>query len=830
MMALCLMSLPPASTFPALFLSFALTAAAGRFVRFDRERAQKLWQKIMVLSLGVSLPMLQFGIVIAAWAWKGDAGTWIVAIGVLALTSMFASVVLVGRLPAVVAAVSSLWLPLVLLSGAVNAFVLLFTGVAASALTVVRLTRIRNEVLADIRKEERIRSRALEILIDYEETGQGWFWEADAQGLISYVSPTVGEILGHKVDALVGRPFTDLIVLDEPDNECERALHFHLSARTSFQDLAARAATVGDERWWSISGRPIHDRFGNFAGFRGFGTDLTERRRSEEHAARLAHYDSLTGLANRFQMSKTLEGIIRTKRTDKRSCAVFLLDLDRFKQVNDTLGHPAGDALLKQVAQRLERAVDKAGRVGRLGGDEFQVILPGRIDRDGLADLARRIIDSLSHPYLIEGQRVVIGASVGIAVSPQDGMSSEALIRNADLALYAAKDGGRGRYHFYASDLHSDAEERRQLEHDLRDAVAHGGLELVYQPIVHTATEKITGFEALLRWNHPALGPLSPAKFIPIAEDTGLIAQIGEWALRTACHDLALWPEPISVAVNVSPLQFANPALPSIVTNALASAQVCPSRLELEITESVFLTYDEGLDAIFAALKHVGVRLALDDFGTGYSSLGYLKQAPFDKIKIDRSFVTGATVEGSSNGAIIAAIVSLAGALGMDTTAEGVETLDELDLVRMLGCSHVQGFIYERPLSASAASVRLKSGLNAIAHGPRVTRAIRRSMLRTLVIHLDGEQHHGKVRNLSANGALIEGLKDVPPGTVFDIQLSDDHLVQAVVCWCGEACLGVEFPEPLTFELIDDLTGPVDGAEPVLTNRAGQSSRLRRIG
>ncbi len=541
----------------------------------------------------------------------------------------------------------------------------------------------------------------------------------------------------------------------------------------------------------------MHDNFNNFAGFRGSGTDLTEKRKSEQSATRLAHYDSLTSLANRFQMSQTLEKILGAQRSDHRACAILLLDLDRFKQVNDSMGHPAGDALLTQVAQRLERTVGAAGRVGRLGGDEFKVVLPGRIARDDLAGLAHRIIENLSHPYSIDGHSVVIGVSIGIALSPDDGVTSEALIRNADLALYAAKDGGRGRYHFYAADLHTDAEERRELEQDLRDALASGGLELHYQPVVHTATEKITGFEALLRWTHPKYGPLSPAKFIPIAEDTGLIAPIGEWALRTACMDLARWPETVRVAVNVSPLQFNNPSLPAIVTSALAAAQVDPSRLELEITESVFLNDDAGTDAMFTALKRVGVRLALDDFGTGYSSLGYLKKAPFDKIKIDQSFVRGATIKGSRNGAIIASIVSLAEALGMETTAEGVETLDELDLIRMLGCSHIQGYIYEKPLNCASATARLQSGLIAIAKGPRAARIHRHTMLRKVGLEHAGERYIGTIRNISAWGAMIEGLWNVPAGTAFNIALDETSVVRATCQWCQDDRMGVEFAEPL---------------------------------
>ncbi len=376
-------------------------------------------------------------------------------------------------------------------------------------------------------------------------------------------------------------------------------------------------------------------------------------------------------------------------------------------------------------------------------------------------------------------------------------MSSEALIRNADLALYAAKDGGRGRFHFYADDLHSQAEERRQLEQDLRDAIRQGALELYYQPVVDTATEQISGFEALMRWDHPKKGPMAPTKFIEIAEDAGLIGQMGEWALRTACHDLAKWPGNVRVAVNVSPLQFANPQLPAIVTSAIAESGIKPAQLELEITESVFLNDDAGTDAMFAALKGVGVRLALDDFGTGYSSLGYLKTAPFDKIKIDQSFVRGATEPGSRNGAIIASITSLAQALGMETTAEGVETMDELELIRMQGCSHVQGFIYEHPLSASAAGERLKTGLAAVARGPRSARAPRQRMLRKIILENEGRQYNGTIRNISTGGALIEGLWNVPVGTPFRIIFSESHAVNAVTRWCDEDKLGIEFATSL---------------------------------
>ncbi len=779
------------------------------------------------LPLCIALPLACFGTGMSIWAWSVAGNPWLAMIGGTLILGVAASVLLAGRIEQLVMANAAIWFGPVLIGGSLTASCMFAVGVGLGIAALRRQRGIDRLAFERQQEMERKQLRAEELLAEYEQAGLGWFWETDRRGAITYVSPTIGKTTGRDPESMIGRPFVELFILDADGQEGERTLNFQLSTRSSFQDLAVRAVAAGEEeRWWSISGRPIYDEFNNFMGFRGSGSDLTEKRKSEQNATRLAHYDSLTSLANRFQMSQTLEKILNAQSLDQRACAVLLLDLDRFKQVNDTMGHPAGDALLTQVAQRLERTVDKAGRVGRLGGDEFKVILPGRFSREDLANMAKRIIENLSHAYSIDGQNVVIGVSIGIAVSPDDGVTSEALIRNADLALYAAKDGGRGRHHFYAPDLHIDAEERRELEQDLRDALANGGLELHYQPVIHTTTEKITGFEALLRWTHPRHGPLSPGKFIPIAEDTGLIAPIGEWALRTACRDLAKWPESVRVSVNVSPLQFNNPGLPAIVTNALAAAQVDPGRLELEITESVFLNDDAGTDAMFAALKRVGVRLSLDDFGTGYSSLGYLKKAPFDKIKIDQSFVRGATMKGSRNGAIIASIVSLAEALGMETTAEGVETLDELDLVRMLGCSHIQGFIYEKPLDCASATARLESGMTLIAQGPRAARSHRHTMLRKVALEHGGERYVGTIRNLSADGAMVEGLWNVPPGTVFDLQMPEGLTLTATARWCREDRMGVEFGTPLEL----DGAGRIAAAQQSAIRKPGEAILIKKAG
>jgi diguanylate cyclase (GGDEF)-like protein/PAS domain S-box-containing protein len=785
------------------------------------------WRRYPLLFAAIVLPMVLFGLAAARWAVIELDGRWVESVSVLAILLVVALQLLDGRLTSSVAASFGLWVGPSLYSGSLFAQAMMVFGAGISLAVVYReVGRMARDAEARSVREHEQR-RAEELLAEYEETGQGWFWETDRRGQLTYVSRRIAKLLGKTQAELEGRPFTEIFVLDTQEQESERTLVFHLSTRSSFHELPVLAATPEeDERWWSISGRPVNDQFNNFLGFRGSGTDLTETRKSQRHVVELARFDSLTKLANRFQMAEWLEKILDAPRIENKACAVFLLDLDRFKQVNDTMGHPAGDALLKQVADRLRSTVGDNGRVGRLGGDEFQVVVPGRRAREELAHLALRIIENLSQPYSIDGSRVTIGASVGVALSPDDGTTSEELIRNADLALYAAKDGGRGRHHFYAQDLHSDAQERQQLEQDLRDAIAHGGLELYYQPQVRVTTEKITGFEALLRWKHPRLGYLSPAKFVPVAEDAGLIPQIGEWALRTACHDLAQWPEDVRVAVNVSPLQFANPALPSIVTSAIAAAGVSPGRLELEITESVFLGEDKATEPMFTALKRVGVRLALDDFGTGYSSLGYLQNAPFDKIKIDQSFVRGATIEGSRNGAIIASIVSLAEALGMETTAEGVETLDELDLIRMLGCSHVQGYIYEKPLSMSDAMARLEAGLSAVAKGPRSARAPRQTMLRKVRLEFDGEGYEGTVRNISRRGALIEGLWNVPRDTVFAVHLAEGLTIDATCRWSQEDRMGVEFDRVLPM----DSSGSVSFTPPRPVRDKSEVSGLRKAG
>ncbi len=646
---------------------------------------------------------------------------------------------------------------------------------------------------------------ALKLLRDYEKSGLGWFWSTDVEGRIDYISEIVAEKLGKTRNQLLGEPFHSLFILErDQDDGVERTLPLILSAHKTFSELPVRAASDHAEVWWSISGRPQMSSSGSFTGYNGNGTDITASRQTQRDASRLAMYNSLTGLSNRHRMEKRLVGILTAYKAAKRSCALMMIDLDRFKQVNDTLGHPAGDALLKQVAERLRNVIDKNCEIGRLGGDEFQVILPDIDDRGRLGEIAKTIIAMISQPYSIDGSRCVIGASIGIAIAPYDGIQSEELVRSADLALYASKGGGRGQFRFYSSDLHAEAERRRQIEEDLRDALDKDQIWLAYQPVVETGTNKVVGLEALLRWSHPELGEVSPGIFIPIAEETNLIGALGDWALRRACNDAVQWPGNVRVAVNVSPVQFGNLGFPATVTQALANSGLAPDRLELELTESVFLAEDESTDQMFNSLKMLGVRFALDDFGTGYSALGYLRKAPFDKIKIDQTFIRGVTEAGSRNVAIIKSIVSLAEGLGMDTTAEGIEAHDELEMMGKLGVKLIQGFIYARAVSFDEVSEAMASGDWVIEpNGPSKYRNDRMTVFRRIGLIHEDHRYEVMMRNMSRTGCMIEGLLDVPVGTNFVVDFGEGQLAVAVCRRSAGSMQGLEFELPL----VDDGAG-----------------------
>jgi diguanylate cyclase (GGDEF)-like protein/PAS domain S-box-containing protein len=436
--------------------------------------------------------------------------------------------------------------------------------------------------------------------------------------------------------------------------------------------------------------------------------DITEQRQSEIKIEYMAHHDSLTDLPNRVMLNDRLEYVLeRVQRGEM--VAVHHLDLDQFKAVNDTFGHPCGDKLLRIVAERLRGLVGETDTIARMGGDEFVIVQATIADPAEATSLAQGVIDTLSKPYDIDGQQAVIGVSIGISVGPGDGSSPDKLLRNADLALYRAKSDGRGTFRFFEPVMDLQMQTRRIMEQDLRKALPAGEFELHYQPVVNLASKEISGFEALIRWNHPSKGMISPADFIPLAEEIGFIVPMGEWVIRQACATAAQWPDKLHVAVNISAIQFRNPGLMQVIVSALAASGLAATRLEIEITESVLLHNKEATLAVLHQLRALGIRIAMDDFGTGYSSLTYLQSFPFDKIKIDRSFVKNIT-ENSSSLNIVRAVAALANGMGMTATAEGVETAEQLHSIASEGCTEMQGFLFSRPLPAAEIERQFLSG------------------------------------------------------------------------------------------------------------------------
>lgn len=428
--------------------------------------------------------------------------------------------------------------------------------------------------------------------------------------------------------------------------------------------------------------------------------DISMRRAAEAGAAELARLDPLTGLPNRLLLRERLEEALARLQRSGEPCALLLVDLDRFKPVNDTLGHPVGDALLMKVADRLRSAVRATDTIARIGGDEF-VVLQAAVENIGDAEvLARRLVDLIGRTYMVEGQLLTIGASIGIALAPADGTDANRLLKNADLALYRAKTDGRGTFSFFEPEMDARMQARRQLELDMRQALARRQFELHYQPQLNLENNSLTGCEALLRWRHPERGMVSPVDFIPLAEEIGLIVPIGEWVIRQACREAAGWPQPLSIAVNVSPAQFKSERLVETIVQALASSGLPPTRLEVEITEGVLLQENDRTLRTLHRLRELGVRVSMDDFGTGYSSLSYLRSFPFDKIKIDRSFVKDLATK-PDGAAVIRAIAGLGKSLGMTTVAEGVETDDQMARIRAEGCTDVQGYLVSKPVPAA---------------------------------------------------------------------------------------------------------------------------------
>lgn len=569
--------------------------------------------------------------------------------------------------------------------------------------------RARNKILLENQNEV-----VKLLLCDFEEHASDWLWQTNGEGRLEHVSARFAEVAGQPEALLRDVPllalFGEPLRWSEPMHRgAAEELERRIAERAGFRDLVVPVEINGEERWWSLTGSPSFDGRGEFLGYRGVGSDVTAAKHSEAQIAHMALYDGLTDLPNRTLFHDNLIRACASSRQQGEGFALLSIDLDHFKTVNDTLGHQAGDALLIAVAERLRSGLRPSDHVARLGGDEFAVLQTMVATAEEAAACARHIIERLSQAYEIDGVPLTIGVSIGIAIAPGDGTDPHTIVKNADLALYRAKNDGRGTFRFFEAEMDARAQARRALEFDLRNALLNGELSLMFQPLVDLRAGRVTAFEALLRWAHPVRGVVSPTEFIPVAEEIGIIGQIGAWVIEEACTAAASWPPDVRIAVNCSALQFKNAELFATIRNALTRSGLAPHRLEIEITESIFLDPSPVTFEVLHQLRELGIRIALDDFGTGYSSLSYLRSFPFDKIKIDRSFVRDLGEREDSH-AIIQAITGLAGRLGITTTAEGVETENQLWQLAAEGCNEVQGFLFSPPRSAAELQSQADEG------------------------------------------------------------------------------------------------------------------------
>ncbi|QDZ11215.1 putative bifunctional diguanylate cyclase/phosphodiesterase [Devosia ginsengisoli] len=536
------------------------------------------------------------------------------------------------------------------------------------------------------------------LLREFEQSKSDWIWGFDADGAINRMSAGFTTATGVAEEALVGADFVHFLRCITPPNDPLMAhLEQDVLEQQTFQDIELQVTADGRECWWSLTGKPAFDEGGNYLGYIGTGSDVTERKLAERRITMLAHHDPMTGLLNRTKFTEQLNSCVARLERYGTPFSVMFLDLDQFKSVNDSRGHMAGDRLLTQVARRIQGLVRENDLVARLGGDEFAVILPNDCNVDSVGPLAARMIEEIKQVYVIDDEQINIGVSIGIAMAPMNGTRPDQILRNADLALYRAKADGRSVYRFFESQMDSEARERRLLEVELRDAIKNNELVLYYQPLVSAEDARPTGFEALVRWNHPIRGLVAPAEFIPIAEQSNLIVDIGDWTIEQACLAAVNWPEHLTVAVNLSAKHFRRSDISVVVKRALAMSGLAAPRLEIEITEGLLMENPEAVVEKLGEIRALGVTIAMDDFGTGYSSLSYLLKFPFDKIKIDRSFVDASSDDEVARD-ILKAIASLGKTLKLKITAEGVETQAQAEFLSGIACHQLQGFYFARPL------------------------------------------------------------------------------------------------------------------------------------
>jgi diguanylate cyclase (GGDEF)-like protein/PAS domain S-box-containing protein len=534
---------------------------------------------------------------------------------------------------------------------------------------------------------------------DVADASSDWIWEVDATLRLTFISERYALVTGRPPEASLGMPVAGLFHPGESPERWRQHLD-DLENWRPFRNVVSLCEDAnGINRTVRLAGKPVLSAAGKAIGYRGTATDITAEIEAGRRAEYLAMHDPLTGLPNRVLLLERLEQAIASVSRRRDMAALLLLDLDRFKDINDTLGHPAGDLLLQQAAARLNASVREVDTVARIGGDEFSIVLSGIKDAADAQLLSRRLLETFQTPFDLAGHEVLVTVSVGIVLIPTDGSIPDKLLKHADIALYRAKEEGRNASRFFEPEMDARLQRRKALERELRLALTRDELALYYQPKVSLRSDEVAGTEALVRWQHPERGLVPPGEFIGVAEETGLILQLGEWVLRTACRQAAAWPD-IEVSVNISPAQFRQPELVQIVQSALQESGLEPHRLELEVTESVLIQQPEAAAKLLDDLKALGVHVTMDDFGTGYSSLSYLQRFHFDKIKIDRSFIWAIGKEPTAK-AIVRAVINLADSLGMVTCAEGVETDEQLSALRREGCSEVQGYLFGKPMPAA---------------------------------------------------------------------------------------------------------------------------------
>jgi diguanylate cyclase (GGDEF)-like protein len=598
--------------------------------------------------------------------------------------------------------------------------------VCAATMSTARTFGARLMAEADTAHQQQLVSL---LLNDFESHTSDWLWEINAEGYLQYPSEKMVAMTGHSANELRKMTFLSLfdhayINPEQPLDSPISRLRNLLTGSSPFRDITLPILINDERNWWQLTAKPLLDLNKNIIGWRGVGSNVTQKHNADITMRNLANFDSLTGLANRFHFNNYLEEIRLRNTPDP--FALFFLDLDNFKHVNDSLGHGVGDRVLQTVARRLQNTIRSNDLLARLGGDEFALLSYGDNSLHKAGQLAQRILDTFIEPCLIDDQSLQIGCSIGIALAPEHGQEPSTLLKYADMALYSAKSAGRNTFRFHEVGMEVVAKQKLYLLNDMRAALEEHAatnallhhkfssdivwpltpitsqFELYFQPQIKLVTHQIVGFEALLRWHNPEVGLISPAKFIPLAEESNLIIPLGVWVLVEACKYAAKWKQKWRVAVNISAVQFREGNVVELVSWALRISRLEPERLELEITESLLILDNIATKETLMALRNLGVRIALDDFGTGYSSLAYLRNFPLTKLKIDRSFVQALTRDSSAL-AIVKAIIQLAKALDLDTTAEGIETQEEADILRTAGCSDAQGYYYGLPLPLELA-------------------------------------------------------------------------------------------------------------------------------